>query len=148
MILSPGKETATAIDQSSENASAPDPRVLTSSQSITHSDKETGDSEAAVAAPKPTQAPDSSEMNRASARSKKPTKFFGDPLRHSVEAVEEEASDHSSSAVKSLVTLTSPHKRIELIHQRPCLIAQEQATPFKKTKFTEEPNENNTQSDI
>ena len=90
-----------------------------------------------MVAPDPPQAPERSETTRFSARSKNPTSFFGEPFRHSVKAVEEEASEQSYSAVIPIVNLTSPHKRIELIRQRPGPITQEQVTPFKKNKIQE-----------
>ena len=77
----------------------------------------TGKSAAALVNADFNQAPDCSDTTRASARSKKPIRIFGDPLRHAVKPVEEQAFEQSTSAVIPLVNLTSPHKHIELIHQ-------------------------------
>ena len=59
---------------------------------------------------------DDSEAVRTSLRSKKkPTKFFGDPLRHSVKRVEEEVQDLPSGNALPI----SPSPRKPLIRDRP-----------------------------
>ena len=54
------------------------------------------------------------EATRASSRKKKPTRFFGDPLRNSIETIEEHR--------ETLVNTPSPRKRNELIRHCPYTI--------------------------
>ena len=136
----------TAIDQSVKNVPTPDIQLSTSLQPTTHPSNGTRNSAVAVVTPGPNQTPVSSETTRASARSKKPTRFFGDPLCHAVKTIEEETSEQSTSAVIPVINLTSPHKRIELICQRPAPITQEHVTLFHKNKM-QEPKEK-THTDI
>ena len=60
-------------------------------------------------------------MVRASLRSKKPTKFFGDSLRHYVKLVEEEVQDLPSENAFPF----SPSPWIPLIRDRPQLAFKE-----------------------
>ena len=78
---SPGKEALMASDQSAQNALIPDSYVPTSSQPVNNSSIDSGDSAAALVTPDNTQALDNSDSTRASTRSKKPIRFFGDLLR-------------------------------------------------------------------
>ena len=66
---------------------------------------------------------DDSEVVRTSSRSKKPTNFFGDPLRHSVKLVEEEklVEDEVQDLPSGNAPLFSPSPRKPLIRDRPQL---------------------------
>ena len=67
-----------------------------------------------------------SNSNRSSNRSKKPTRFYGDPLRHSVKSVTE--SDHAESSSQQLTTeqtITTPFTPI---------VRKGPQVPFPRTK--------------
>ena len=77
-----------------------------------------------------------SESNRSSNRSKKPTRFYGDPLRHSVKSVTE--SDPAESSSQRPITdqiITTPFTPI--VRKVPFPRTKEQTTPFKKTRIEE-----------
>ena len=80
-----------------------------------------------------------SDSNRSSNRSKKPTRFYGDPLRHSVKSVTE--SDHAESSTQQLTTKQTISTLFTPIvrkgSQVPFPRTKEQTTPFKKIKIDE-----------
>ena len=77
-----------------------------------------------------------SESNRSSNRSKKPTRFYGDPLRHSVKSVTE--SDPAESSSQRPITdqiISTPFTPI--VRKVPFPRTKEQTSPFKKTRIGE-----------
>ena len=84
-----------------------------------------------------------SDLTRSSGRSKKPTRFFGDPLRHSVKSVMESVSTEPSPQTPALEqTTTTPfvpigRKGVQLPFPR----TKEQATPFKRITIEEPEND-------
>ena len=78
----------------------------------------------------------SSEFNRSSNRSKKPTRFYGDPFRHSVKSVtESNSAEPSSIQTKTVQVITTPFTPI--VRKVPFPRTKEQTTPFKKTRIEE-----------
>ena len=78
----------------------------------------------------------SSEFNRSSNRSKKPTRFYGDPLRHSVKSVlESDPAEPSSQQPNTDQVITTPFTPI--VRKVPFPRTKEQTTPFKKTRIEE-----------
>ena len=88
----------------------------------------------------------SSEPNRSSNRSKKPTRFYGDPLRHSVKSVTESDpaepspqrpnTDQITTQLTNQITqITTPFTPI--VRKVPFPRTKEQTTPFKKTRTEE-----------
>ena len=78
-----------------------------------------------------------SESNRSSNRSKKPTKFYGDPLRHSVKSVAESDPVESSSQRQIIKQpITTPFTPIvRKGSQMPSPRTKEQTIPFKKIRI-------------
>ena len=79
-------------------------------------------------------ATDDSEGTRTSSRSKKATKFFGDPLRHSVKSVEEDKSLEKEADIlpsKSVLPSSQSPKRRPLIRDRSHLTSPE--APFSSS---------------
>ena len=80
-----------------------------------------------------------SDSNRSSNRSKKPTRFYGDPLRHSVKSVTE--SDPAESSSQGLITEQTITTHFTPIvrkgSQVPFPRTKEQTTPFKKIRVDE-----------
>ena len=80
---------------------------------------------------------------RSSGRSKKPTRFFGDPLRHSVKSVTESVPNKSTQPIPAPEQMPTPpfvpigQKEVRLPFPR----TKEQATPFKRMR-SEEPGNN------
>ena len=102
-------------------AAAPDPAA-------------TGHAEFDVPTPQST-----SDSNRSSNRYKKPTRFYGDPLRHSVKSVTE--SDPAESSSQRLITeqtvITPFTPIVRKGSQVPFPRTKEQTTPFKKIRIDE-----------
>ena len=80
-----------------------------------------------------------SDSNRSSYRSKKPTRFYGDPLRHSVKSVtESDPAESSSQRLISEQTITTPFTPIVCKgSQVPFPKTKEQTTLFKKIRIDE-----------
>ena len=80
-----------------------------------------------------------SESNRSSNRSKKPTRFYGDPLRHSVKSVaESDPAESSSQRPVTVQPITTPFTPIvRKGSQVPFPRTEEQTTPFKKIRIEE-----------
>ena len=70
---------------------------------------------------------DDSEAVRTSSRSKKATKFFGDPLRNSVKIVEEDTllGEEAGDLPSQSIFLSSHSPRRRLIRDRPQLVSPE-----------------------
>ena len=82
-------------------------------------------------------ATDDSEGTRTSSRSKRATKFFGDPLRHSVKSVEEDKSLEKEADIlpsKSVLPSSQSPKRRPLIRDRSHLTSPE--APFSSSLDT------------
>ena len=85
----------------------------------------------------------SSSEFRSSNRSKKPTRFYGDPLRHSVKSVTESDSAEPSSQRHNTDQVTTPLADqittpfTPIVRKVPFLRTKEQTTPFKKTRTEE-----------
>ena len=83
-----------------------------------------------------------SESTRSSGRSKKPTRFFGDPLRHSVKVVEE--SDNHEPTPPAKYSEQNPPTPFVPISRAGCPSpfhrTKDQVTPFKKTRLAEQEN--------
>ena len=78
----------------------------------------------------------SSEFNRSSNRSKKPTRFYGDPLRHSVKSVtESNSAEPSSLQTNTIQVITTPFTPI--VRKVPFPRTKELTTPLKKTRIEE-----------
>ena len=83
----------------------------------------------------PTSQP-SSESNRSSNRSKKPTRFYGDPLRHSVKSVtDSDPAEPSPQQPNTDQVITTPFTLI--VRKVPFPRTKEQTAPFKKTRIEE-----------
>ena len=80
---------------------------------------------------------DDSEGTRTSSRSKRATKFFGDPLRHSVKSVEEDKSLEKEADIlpsKSVLPSSQSPKRRPLLRDRSHLTSPE--APFSSSLDT------------
>ena len=80
-----------------------------------------------------------SDSTRSSGRSKKPTRFYRDPLRHSVKSVtESDPAESSSQEPIPKQTITTPFTSIvRKGSQLPFLRTKEQTNPFKKIRIDE-----------
>ena len=83
--------------------------------------------------------PSTSDSTRCSGRSKKPTRFYGDPLRHSVKSItESDPAESSSQQPIPEQTITTPFTPIvRKGSQLPFPRTKEQTTPFKKIRIDE-----------
>ena len=80
-----------------------------------------------------------SDSTRFSGRSKKPTRFYGDPLRHSVKSVtDSDPAEFSSQQPIPEQTITTPFTpTVRKGSQLPFPRTKEQTTPFKKIRIDE-----------
>ena len=135
--------TATAPVLSKEILATP-PETPTQSGPQTSGDGQHGEVQGAATS-EPTEVTDQArkDSTRSSGRSKKPTKFFGDPLRHSVKSVTESESTEQSPQTPTLEqTPTTPFVPIgQKGSQLPFPRTKDQATPFKRIRI-EEPENN------
>ena len=83
-----------------------------------------------------------SDSTRSSGRSKKPTRFSGDPLRHSVKSVTESVPAEPSSQLRVTEQMITPRFTpiVQKGSQLPFPRTKEQTTPLKRIRIDEHEN--------